>query len=503
MKNKYFLAMVLSACFAIFSAQAQFTDDFNWIDIGECPPWWSSWTGECISVGNGGCSPPYNGYMRPSDPGAGDVVDPVLNLGNQTSGLWSLKFCMYVPSNREAYFNLQGIVPVGGGEWIVGNIHFNQDLLTPGEGLIDNSALGAVTYNFPHDQWFDIEMNFDLTGGIDNATWEFIVDNGTVLPAGTPFTDSNGTVPTSLGGVNFFSISADNEYFIDLIEYTNEMPNPSQDPYFDDMEYDEPLSDNAWWEYGPIAINGTNTYSGSNAGYMSDGTSATSVLNFGNKIFGFWYNIFYLYVPSGKEAAFSIQGEMPLVDGGSVVGDIIFNEDGTNPGVGKVTDSALGEVTFTFPQDQWFRVRMWWDITAGIDVSVWYMDVDGVTVIPAGTDFTNSNGDYPTAVGGLVYKARSADSEFWVDDIIFSDLVIGVEDFSNLSFSLSPNPALDEVRIQTENTFKTVHIYNLEGKLVLQTGQEEIINVASLPAGVYFVEIHNEKEKSIQKLVKR
>ncbi|MBX2828997.1 MAG: T9SS type A sorting domain-containing protein [Flavobacteriaceae bacterium] len=506
MGKKYFWATALFVCLATLGAKAQFTDDFNWIELGECPPWWGSWTGECITVGNSGCIPPYGGYLRPSDPGAGDVIDPVLDLGNKTSGEWGLKFCMYVPSNREAYFNLQGQVPVGGGEWIVGNIFFNQDAngTNDGIGLIDNSALGAIPFNFPHDEWFDVEMHFDLTGGMANATWEFMVNETEVLPAGTPFTDSNGTVATSLGGVNFFSLSNNSELFIDYIEYTNETPSPTVDGYWEQMDYDTPLATGEWWDYGPIAVDDTYTQDVfSSSGYMYPDGSSTSVLNFGNQIFGLHYSNFYMYIPSGKEAAFSLQGKIPLIEDGSIVGDILFNEGGTNPGQGKVMDSALGEVSFSFPHDQWFRVDFDWDISIGIESSVWGFSIDGVDVIPMGTDFTNNNGDYPESLGGMRFEVPSIESEYWIDNILFSDLIFGLEDVSNPTFSLTPNPAQREVRITTEASFEKVHIYNLEGKLVHQSGSETLLDVSALQSGIYFVEITNGFSKQVQKLIKQ
>ncbi|GAB5400182.1 MAG: hypothetical protein Aureis2KO_17670 [Aureisphaera sp.] len=301
MKHKYFLATVLCTFFVFSSTNAQFIDDFDWVDGGTCPSWWTNWSGTgCDILGsNSGCSGIWSGHV-PGDPAA---YDPVLDLGNKIFGMWRLKFCMYIPSNKEGYFNLQGTVPIAGGEWIVGNIFFNQDLLTPGEGLIDNSALGAVTFNFPHDEWFDVEMVFDINSGISLATWEMLVDDVVVIPAGTAFTNSNGDIPASLGGVNFFSISANNEFFLD---------------------------------------------------YM-----------------------------------------------------------------------------------------------------------------------------------------------------IFDAPIIGVEDFSNLTFAISPNPAQDELRISTNDPYENVRIHNMEGKLVMQSGNESTIDISVLQSGMYFVEISSDQGKSVRKLVKR
>jgi hypothetical protein len=45
------------------------------------------------------------------------------------------------------------------------------------------------------------------------------VDSEEVVTPETPFADGNGTIPSSLGGVNFFSISSDNEYYLDDFQF--------------------------------------------------------------------------------------------------------------------------------------------------------------------------------------------------------------------------------------------------------------------------------------------
>ncbi len=231
--RKNYLLLLLAACFT-FSMSAQinpFFDDMesytDGADVCSTPgpdEWWIDWFSDCSTAGAASSNQAFSGalsfYVRPSDPGGGDVIDPVLDLGNKIFGTWYLSFMYYVPSNREGYFNIQGLTPIAGGEWVVGNIPFNSGLATPGEGQIDNSALGAVTFTFPHDQWFRIYMGFDISGGISTATWFMEVDGNEVIPAGTAFTDSGGTVPTGLGGLNFFSVSGDNEYYIDDVTYS-------------------------------------------------------------------------------------------------------------------------------------------------------------------------------------------------------------------------------------------------------------------------------------------
>lgn len=209
MKKNYFLVAILS--FVMVTMNAQFTDDMESYTDGE-PIFEAHWT-DWGCGGGAGCAimsssaqahgGSLSGYI-PDD----TTTDAVLDLGNKIFGEWGLEFWMYVPADKEGYFNLQGTVPIGAGEWAVGNITFNQDGLTPGEGFIDDSALGLVNFTFPHGEWFRIVMNWDISSGISLATWQFNVAGVDVVPAGTAYTGADGTSPSALGGFDFFSSSA-------------------------------------------------------------------------------------------------------------------------------------------------------------------------------------------------------------------------------------------------------------------------------------------------------
>ncbi|MEZ4778984.1 MAG: T9SS type A sorting domain-containing protein [Flavobacteriaceae bacterium] len=226
MKKNYFFVALFAL--AISSVNAQFVDDMESYTVGSpiSGGWWTDWgcgggagcaiiSSDAQAQGGG-----KSGYI-PDD----GTTDAVLDLGNKIFGSWGLEFYMYVPSGKEGYFNLQGVVPIGAGEWIVGNVFFNQDTTNPGVGLIDDAVGAPVNFNFPHDQWFRIAMNFDINLGIGAATWGMSVDNEYVIGTGEtpadwlPFTDAAGTYPTSLGGFDFFSISANNQYWLDTFNY--------------------------------------------------------------------------------------------------------------------------------------------------------------------------------------------------------------------------------------------------------------------------------------------
>ena len=220
MRKNYFMAVLMA--FAMVTVNAQFTDDMESYTDGTpiSGGWWTDWgcgggVGCAImsssAHANGGS---LSGYV-PDD----GTTDAVLDLGNKIFGQWGLGFHMYVPSGKEGYYNFQGTVPIGAGEWIVGNIFFNYQLATPGQGSIDDTALGEVTFDFPHDQWFYVATNVDISAGIGASTWEMWVDGVEVIPAGTPFTDGAGTYPTSLGGIDYYSISTDHQAWYDDFVY--------------------------------------------------------------------------------------------------------------------------------------------------------------------------------------------------------------------------------------------------------------------------------------------
>ncbi|MEZ4858414.1 MAG: T9SS type A sorting domain-containing protein [Flavobacteriaceae bacterium] len=218
MKLKYLLLAVLSM--TLITANAQFTDSMESYTDGE-----RIYEGHWLDWGCGGSCALYSssaqahlGNLSGLIPDDG-FTDAVLDLGNKIFGQWGLGFYAYIPSGKVGYYNLQGSVPIVSGEWIVGNFYFNQDNLNPGVGLLDNTALGSVNFSFPHDEWFYIAMNVDISAGLSAATWEYWVDGVEVIPAGTPFTDGSGAIPTSLGGVDFFSISPNNMMWLDTFLY--------------------------------------------------------------------------------------------------------------------------------------------------------------------------------------------------------------------------------------------------------------------------------------------
>ena len=132
--------------------------------------------------------------------------DNLLLLGNLTESRWTLDWMMYVPSGNSAYFNIQNSEATG--VWNL-DAFFNQNNATPGEGTIDQDP--AASINFPHDEWFAVEMVIDM----QNDILTLDVAGSAVLTA-FPYTGN-------LGAVNFYAFGATNTYYVDDVVF-NEFP---------------------------------------------------------------------------------------------------------------------------------------------------------------------------------------------------------------------------------------------------------------------------------------
>ncbi|AVI51363.1 T9SS C-terminal target domain-containing protein [Pukyongia salina] len=216
MKKIYLLALAL---FAFTFVNAQIIDDnMEFYTLGEMGTQnagtWTSWTND------GGAS--NDGFVvvdTQSNSGDQSILaeggqgrDPLLLLGNQTSGDYTFRWEFYIPSGKEGYFNIQGEIPAQGtplsGVWNSGDIYFNEGGSNPGVVSDTNGDLSMLS--FPHDQWFTCILYVD----VDNLTYQLTI--GANSSAAIPF---SGTGDTTLGGINFYPGSAVSEMYVDDAYY--------------------------------------------------------------------------------------------------------------------------------------------------------------------------------------------------------------------------------------------------------------------------------------------
>ncbi|MFK7758132.1 MAG: T9SS type A sorting domain-containing protein [Flavobacteriales bacterium] len=199
---------------------AQFTDDLESYDEGSLfNEYWTTWDGNDDGAQNAivttaQASSGTKSVLIGAGPGPQDAV---LDFGGvATDGAWSASWMMYVPDGKSAYINLQGsIVPNANAslQFLSGNITFNAAGDTPGLGNDDN-ADGPSSFIFPHDEWFPVVATVNFDQNIYNLT----VNGNSTAAAPIGLTAQMEPI-TVWGGVDFYAADAENEYYVDDVEF--------------------------------------------------------------------------------------------------------------------------------------------------------------------------------------------------------------------------------------------------------------------------------------------
>ena len=238
MKKNYFFTMLFAfVMMGVYAQNIEFEDNMESYIAGS-PVYGDHWTdwgcgGSCSVLAS-------DTYSRSGDISGyvddGGTIDGVLDMGNKIFGTWGLRFYMYIPAGKGGYFNLQGQVPIGAGEWAVGNIYFFEpEAGSAGVGSVDLGITDTtlwLDFTYPEDEWFEVIINVDISTGISASTWQFFVDGVEATDGFEPFASYDATgvqteYPSALGGIDFFSIDSNNTYYLDDFIYQDEFFTPS------------------------------------------------------------------------------------------------------------------------------------------------------------------------------------------------------------------------------------------------------------------------------------
>ncbi len=77
-----------------------------------------------------------------------------------------------------------------------------------------------------------------------------------------------------------------------------------------------------------------------------------------------------------------------------------------------------------------------------------------------------------------------------------------VKNSRNKGIKIYPNPATDKIFVQGVKENTTIKIYSITGKLLLQTGKDEI-DIKHLKSGIYLLSIQTKKEQFTEQFIKR
>ena len=164
------------------------------------PTWWTTWSNlpgsnEDIQIKNTfSNSSPMSGSDDMIPGGATNPSDCILKLGNRVSGVYELRWMMYVETGKCGYYNIQHMESPGI-EWAF-EAYFRTD------GTVDLFEGGNTIYGtYPKDVFFEVNQDINL-----DADSIYLYINGTLLAAWTFSDQSLQTGGTKqLGGVDFYA----------------------------------------------------------------------------------------------------------------------------------------------------------------------------------------------------------------------------------------------------------------------------------------------------------
>lgn len=200
---------------------------------------------------------------------------------------------------------------------------------------------------------------------------------------------------------------------------------------------------------------------------------------------------FKMYVPSGGSAYYNFQEA--TTPGTAWAFDVVF----ANVGQFLVSIDQTPAGTGDFPLDAWFEMNH--------DIN---LDTDEVTISIDGTEVGTFAYD-GAAFGGINFFGFGDEIElgnYFIDDLMVAEAV-SVQEFApaSLEFNMGPNPARNSIVLQSNVDNAQVRVLGLNGQLVQQMNglnlRQGFRMDFNLNEGIYFVEVVNAGQRSIQRLV--
>lgn len=140
----------------------------------------------------------------------GGPVDMVVQLGNQTSGIWNIDFRMYIPTGKGGYFNILQAFSGAASTWAT-------EISFPANGNVNQLLSGVSTTvgTYPSDTWFPVHITVDLS-----ANQAELQVNGTTLNAWQFSLNAAAGAPgiAQLGALNLYAYAGGTDqctYYLD------------------------------------------------------------------------------------------------------------------------------------------------------------------------------------------------------------------------------------------------------------------------------------------------
>ena len=197
------------------------------------------------------------------------------------------------------------------------------------------------------------------------------------------------------------------------------------------------------------------------------------------------------------------------------------------------TTSNLLDIQFISPTEGWtcgYSGTILHTIDAGV---TWTLQPITMTSAIASIKFFDDQFGWVCGYSGMIYQTRDGGNSWYIhtsgytgSSLYLRDLDLisgsegiavgengtiihfqdntdytGINENSNLMFSLFPNPATSQLTIATKESIKNVRIFGINGNLV-QTETTNSFSIETLPVGIYFATISTENGIQTERFVK-
>jgi hypothetical protein len=358
--------------------------------------------------------------------------DQILLLGEKTTGVWSMKCKIYVPTGKDAYFNIiSNFTGDSDGDWAI-QIGFAVDINStsspyyPGVAKIYAGSKVSVDVDFVHDTWIDVEMLIDLDSDIayiyinKALVHDFQYSLGTFGEGCPKVIQLFDVFPPSKASISEFYIS-DIVFEVGNMEiiYSNNFDDNTSGDYVAE-------SDPTWWTTWSEApgtsedalITDEQSASTPNSAKCSWGTDLMFLA--GDKTDGAYMFDFDMYIPTGVPAYFNVLHFFDPGDGGQDsewgVGIYLNIPSGQPMPPGTYVAQNGTDYPFTFPFDTWFPVSMY----INLDVDLAIINIDGVKILEWQFSTQENGGDGAKQFGRVDFYPITPASVFYIDNVVYS-----------------------------------------------------------------------------------
>ncbi|RLD22841.1 MAG: hypothetical protein DRI54_08120, partial [Bacteroidetes bacterium] len=425
-------------------------DNFDSYTIGPLGPQadhWTTWSGNEGGAEDGTVDTNFYKSAPNSmliDTSGGDPSDVLLLLGNRIDGSYSVDFDLYIPANATGYYNFQED-EVAGVDWNL-EVYFNRDGAEPGT-ISFNQSDSAFAY--PEDEWFAVRQVIDL----DANLMSFWINGNLVF---SDYQYGDWDEDWSLGAVNFYSISDENQMYIDDVVYAEAPPLiPCPFPtlicdFLDNYSIGAIGSQaNHWTTWSGIVggdedgiITTEQALSSPNSMFIDSTGTQNVLLLLENYYYPSYTYEFNLYIPEDFSGYFNIQNSE--TSGLEPILDVYFNRDSGMPGQGSFDQYNF---TFNYPEDEWFNIKIFF---LGYASSLYFIVNEFIVL---------ENLSYSGDMGALNFSSNSTQNKLYIDNVILYENPTGVIELTGLNgFKLYPNPSNGHFTITSE---KLTGIFNL------------------------------------------